>query len=100
MKPTDSHMLQVPSARVRQQLVRQRKTVFDAVALRLALLPICAAFAACIGCRMSAPIYVWKSPPMDHGGAMTIAVGPIGGDLLVAEKLDQAMIASRPQRIG
>ena len=92
-------MLQVPSARVRQQLVRQRKTVFDAVALRLALLPICAAFAACIGCRMSAPIYVWKSPPMDHGGAMTIAVGPIGGDLLVAEKLDQAMIASRPQRM-
>jgi len=34
---------------------------------------------------------------MNHGGAMTIAVSPIGGDLPIAEKLDQAMIASRPQ---
>jgi len=34
---------------------------------------------------------------MNHGGTVKIAVSPIGGDLQVAEKLDQAMIASRPQ---
>ncbi|MFN7626537.1 MAG: tetratricopeptide repeat protein [Pirellula sp.] len=90
-------MFQAIKVRARRQPIRQQMLVDRCFALRLAILPLCAALVACIGCRMSAPVYVWKSPPMNHGGVMTIAVGPIGGDLPVAEKLDQAMIASRPQ---
>ena len=93
----DPHMFQAIKVRARRQPIRQQMLVDRCFALRLAILPLCAALVACIGCRMSAPVYVWKSPPMNHGGVMTIAVGPIGGDLPVAEKLDQAMIASRPQ---
>ncbi|MFN7737637.1 MAG: tetratricopeptide repeat protein [Pirellula sp.] len=90
-------MFQAIKVRARRQPIRQQMLVDRCFALRLAILPLCAALVACIGCRMSAPVYVWKSPPMNHGGVTTIAVGPIGGDLPVAEKLDQAMIASRPQ---
>jgi len=93
----DPHMFQAIKVRARRQPIRQQMLVDRCFALRLAILPLCAALVACIGCRMSAPVYVWKSPPMNHGGVTTIAVGPIGGDLPVAEKLDQAMIASRPQ---
>lgn len=93
----DPHMFQSSKSRVRQQSNQQQMPADCSVFLRLALLPLCAAIATCFGCRMSAPIYVWKSPPIDHGAAMTIAVGPIGGDLPIAEKMDQAMIASRPQ---
>lgn len=97
MNPTDPHMFQVTKDRLRRPSNRERQTANRYASLRLAILSAYAAIAACIGCHMSAPIYVWKSPPMNHGGAMTIAVGPIGGDLPIAEKLDQAMIASRPQ---
>jgi tetratricopeptide (TPR) repeat protein len=97
MKPMDPHMFQAIKVRARRQPIRQQMLVDRCFALRLAILPLSAALVACIGCRMSAPVYVWKSPPMNHGGVTTIAVGPIGGDLPVAEKLDQAMIASRPQ---
>jgi len=97
MNSTDPHMFQVPKDRLRQPSNPERQTAYRHAPLRLAILSAYAAIAACIGCHMSAPIYVWKSPPMNHGGVMTIAVGPIGGDLPIAEKLDQAMIASRPQ---
>jgi hypothetical protein len=51
------------------------------------------------GCRMSAPMHVWKQPQLTGGSTLVVAVAPVGGPTDITEKLDQSLIATRPQTI-
>jgi hypothetical protein len=49
------------------------------------------------GCHMTAPIHVWKKPQLAHGGPVRVAVAPVGGDVELAERVQQALVVSQPQ---
>ena len=61
------------------------------------------------GCHMSAPMHVWKQPRLDddsladaflsHRGALCVAIAPVGGPPEIAQKINDSMMATRPQTI-
>ncbi len=52
---------------------------------------------SCIGCSMTAPIYVWQPPLNQPRTIQSIALAPIHGPPELAVKLDKAMIESQPK---
>jgi hypothetical protein len=46
---------------------------------------------------MSAPMHVWKQPQLFSSAALCVAVAPVGGPNQVAEKVNESLVATRPQ---
>ena len=53
------------------------------------------AIAASTGCRTFAPMQVWRSPQVIPTTPQRIALGPIGGDPEIAERLHQEILLNR-----
>jgi tetratricopeptide (TPR) repeat protein len=49
------------------------------------------------GCHMTAPMHVWKKPQLARGGSVRVAVAQVGGDIEVAERLQQALVVAQPK---
>ncbi|MFN7730844.1 MAG: tetratricopeptide repeat protein [Pirellula sp.] len=46
---------------------------------------------------MTAPMHVWKKPQLAQGGPVRVAVAPVGGDVELSQRLQQALVVSQPQ---
>lgn len=49
------------------------------------------------GCHMNAPMHVWKTPQLATRSALCVAVAPVGGPNEIGDKLNQSLLATRPQ---
>lgn len=57
----------------------------------------CFVFAFAIGCRSTVPIYVWQPATYTCPHSCRLAVAPIAGPENVAERVESAFIAQRPE---
>jgi len=55
------------------------------------------ATALAMGCKMTAPMHVWKAAQVPKAGAVRVAVAPIGGKTDATERLLNAMERAQPQ---
>lgn len=51
---------------------------------------------ACLGCRAPAPIHVWEPGQVQTPARAKVALMPISGDPLLAERIEQAIFQQRP----
>lgn len=49
------------------------------------------------GCRMNAPMHVWKQPQLSNGAPLCVAVAPVGGPKEITDKINDSLVATRPQ---
>ncbi len=64
-------------------------------------LVLCALLACCpSGCRRSAPIHVWHPPQASLPPSGRLALAPIAGNPELAQRIEQALLAQRPQIRG
>ena len=59
--------------------------------------PLFAGLAIVCGCRMNAPMHVWKTPQLPNGSAVSVAVAPVGGPKEITEKINDSLVATKPQ---
>lgn len=52
--------------------------------------------AYCAGCHMTAPMRTWRASLVPKAGMVRVAVAPIGGDPVSAERLQSIMLVAQP----
>ena len=51
----------------------------------------------CLGCHMTAPMHTWRASKVAKAGHVRVAVAPIGGNPVVAQRLQNVMQQAQPQ---